>query len=242
MGKQNRRNLYRVLHVQPDAPAAVIKASYRALMQKLGAHPDLGGDEWNAAVINQAYRVLGNPTRRREYDRQLRNRRRDIDPAARRRTPFGGYRNMYHPTRRYRHTRRRCLFCDMKQPTGIPGYGDDANCSHCGSPLARVTPRGRNGSDRRAVRRMTLRDELPFYTRWPQAAPLRGQVVDCSPMGLQFLAPQPLRPNQMIKLDGRGLSAVARVVRCARHAGNTGAHLVGVQFVTLAVKAKRTAP
>ena len=41
---QNRRNLYRILHVQPEAPLEIIKASYRSLMTKLKLHPDLGGD------------------------------------------------------------------------------------------------------------------------------------------------------------------------------------------------------
>ena len=45
---ENRRNYYRILHVQPDAPTEIIKSSYRTLMQKLRMHPDLGGDqmEW----------------------------------------------------------------------------------------------------------------------------------------------------------------------------------------------------
>ncbi len=72
---QNRRNLYRVLYVQPDAPAAIIRASYRTLMQKLRAHPDLGGDAWNAAVINQAFEVLSDPRKRRAYDEALFGRR-----------------------------------------------------------------------------------------------------------------------------------------------------------------------
>ena len=50
--KKNRRNYYRVLHVQPDAPIEVIKASYRALMGPLRHHPDLGGDHETAALIN----------------------------------------------------------------------------------------------------------------------------------------------------------------------------------------------
>ena len=32
---KNRRNYYRVLQVQPGAPAAIIKASYRAMLQRL---------------------------------------------------------------------------------------------------------------------------------------------------------------------------------------------------------------
>jgi len=40
-------------------------------MQKLKAHPDLGGEEWNAAIINEAYRVLMDTEKRNEYDVSL---------------------------------------------------------------------------------------------------------------------------------------------------------------------------
>ncbi len=69
--KPNQRNYYRVLYVQPDAPLEIVRASYRTLMQKLKAHPDLGGDEWNAAVINQAFAVLSDTRKRRAYDAAL---------------------------------------------------------------------------------------------------------------------------------------------------------------------------
>lgn len=68
----NRRNHYRLLHVQPEAPLEVIKASYRTLMMRMKLHPDLGGDHDLAAAINEAYAVLSDPHRRVEYDRQLR--------------------------------------------------------------------------------------------------------------------------------------------------------------------------
>ena len=70
-GGTNRRNHYRVLQVQPDAPFEVIRANYRALVQKLKLHPDLGGDHWTAAHINAAYHVLSNPVLRAAYDREL---------------------------------------------------------------------------------------------------------------------------------------------------------------------------
>ena len=68
---ENKRNYYRILHVQPDAPEEVIKASYRTLMQKLRQHPDLGGEHWNASIINEAYRVLTNKQSRAAYDKSL---------------------------------------------------------------------------------------------------------------------------------------------------------------------------
>ncbi len=67
----NRRNYYRMLHLQPDCPDGMIKASYRALMLKLKYHPDLGGDTATAAMINEAYRVLSDPHLRSEYDKKL---------------------------------------------------------------------------------------------------------------------------------------------------------------------------
>jgi hypothetical protein len=41
--------------VQPGAPHEMIKASNRALMQKLSHHPDFDGYMGNAAIINEAF-------------------------------------------------------------------------------------------------------------------------------------------------------------------------------------------
>ena len=49
----NRRNPYRLLHVQPDAPTEVIRAAYRALIAV--HHPDAGGDADHAMLLSDAY-------------------------------------------------------------------------------------------------------------------------------------------------------------------------------------------
>lgn len=49
----------------------IIQASYRTIMQKLKAHPDLGGDTWNASVINEAYQTLTDHEKRIQYDNML---------------------------------------------------------------------------------------------------------------------------------------------------------------------------
>lgn len=59
---------YELLHVQPSAPEPVIKASYRAMMQKLNHHPDRGGDVGFAQLLNDAVSILCNPKTRAEYD------------------------------------------------------------------------------------------------------------------------------------------------------------------------------
>ncbi len=67
----NHRNYYRILRVQPDASQSVIKQSYRSLMQKLRMHPDLGGEQWDAGILNQAYATLRDPKKRAAYDVDL---------------------------------------------------------------------------------------------------------------------------------------------------------------------------
>ncbi|GAA0712644.1 J domain-containing protein [Dokdonella soli] len=69
------RTHYDNLQVSPSAGAEVIRASYRALIQKY--HPDrMGGDrergERIAKILNEAYAVLGDPISRQQYDERLR--------------------------------------------------------------------------------------------------------------------------------------------------------------------------
>jgi len=61
-------DLYQVLQVDPKARPELIKSAYRTLMRASRLHPDLGGDEKQAVLINRAYEVLSDPDRRREYD------------------------------------------------------------------------------------------------------------------------------------------------------------------------------
>jgi curved DNA-binding protein CbpA len=68
---ENRRNYYRILEVQPDAPLEVIRQNYMLLLHKLRRHPDLGGNHRDAALINLAFETLSDPQRRAAYDREL---------------------------------------------------------------------------------------------------------------------------------------------------------------------------
>ncbi|MFK8019196.1 MAG: DnaJ domain-containing protein [Pseudomonadales bacterium] len=88
---KNKRNFYRILHVQPDAPVELIRMSYRTIMQKLKKHPDLGGDEWDAAVINEAYSVLCDPKMRAVYDERLLRERTMADTAEQSKSQRAGF-------------------------------------------------------------------------------------------------------------------------------------------------------
>jgi len=63
-------DFYSILGVLPDAEDTVIRAAYKALAQKY--HPDRFSNQEEAArrmsEVNQAYEVLGDPKRRRQYD------------------------------------------------------------------------------------------------------------------------------------------------------------------------------
>lgn len=65
------KNLYAILGVSPDAAQREIKRAYRMLARRF--HPDSGTEVASAErfqEVKEAYQVLGDPLRRRAYDRQ----------------------------------------------------------------------------------------------------------------------------------------------------------------------------
>jgi curved DNA-binding protein CbpA len=61
-------DLYKLLQVDPQADAIVIRAAYHALARKY--HPDAGGDLKRMVQLNAAWAVLGDPVSRSAYDRE----------------------------------------------------------------------------------------------------------------------------------------------------------------------------
>ena len=163
---KNRRNYYRVLEVQPDAPLEVIKASYRTLMQKLKYHPDLGGDDWNAAVINEAYRILSDPKKREGYDTEQAGLEKNVGAAGRSRTSPPPKKPVFKtaevtPTPREESPGEQvCAFCKTANPGN--GYREAAElCAGCGSPL-RMIALPREGSTERRSRRIDHQADIHY--------------------------------------------------------------------------------
>ncbi|MBI4125754.1 MAG: PilZ domain-containing protein [Deltaproteobacteria bacterium] len=65
------RDYYQILQISPKADPAIVKAAYYAHLKTLKKHPDLGGDHEEASLINEAYEILGDSERRRQYDQQF---------------------------------------------------------------------------------------------------------------------------------------------------------------------------
>jgi hypothetical protein len=68
---------YDLLDVAPDAEPAEIRRAYLRLAR--AHHPDLQGSEGRMREINAAWSVLGDPERRRDYDRSI---GREVGPAG----------------------------------------------------------------------------------------------------------------------------------------------------------------
>lgn len=219
------RDYYRILHVDPDAPTAIIHASYRTLMQRLKQHPDLGGDHEHAVLLNEAYAALSDPDRRAAYDL-----RRDIAESQRVRVPNVDPGATLEETGEL-FAGARCIFCGT--PHGLQrALERDDECGECRSPLCPAERRRLEYSGQRMIRRMRKRQAMKFYAGWPQAEPFAAELRDLSLNGMQFVAAQALRSNQIIKIDSDVCQAIARVAHCER-SDTPERWTIGVEFLTL---------
>jgi len=215
----NRRNYYRILNVQPDAPAAVIRASYRTMMQRLKMHPDLGGDARMAAVINDAYRTLIDGETRSAYDRL------NLD------SEWAYYKRRSRGDGKESGARYQCPFCAHRHLYGSGELAEDT-CASCHSPLAPLVPMTGGGDDRRSVMRVRKRFTLAYYTHWPQRAACEGRAEDVCPNGIRFHCATAVACGQVLKIESAVLDALVRVARSEGFAGgcDVGARFVSVRF------------
>jgi len=223
------------LHVQPDAPVEIIKSSYHTLMLKLEQHPDLGGTEENASLINEAKEVLTDPVKRAVYDRELLAVYTKSVLAggqycvpAKKRTKSGKGSD-YEPLIKFY-----CNFC--KNPHSGDAYlQPDTKCMQCGSPLYPAVKLELEKSCQRAVKRIKQHRTLTFYTNWPQKRGFFGRAVDLSPNGMRFHTNKPLMTDQIIKVVSVVLEATARVAACRkqRHKSGGDFYAVGIEFLSM---------
>lgn len=214
---------YRILHVQPDAPPAIIHASYRTLLQRAVGN----GDE--TALLDTAYATLGDPQRRTAYDRE-RLSRRDIpadDPPHDDTVvdPLGapGTRN--------------CLFCGT--PHGLQRVLErDDECGHCASPLFAAERHRFEYLGQRMLNRIPKQHGIDLWVTWPQATPIRALMRDLSLNGMQFVSAVRLQLNQVVRIDCSELRALGRIAHLERDR-DSGGFSTGVEFLTLRFRQAR---
>lgn len=225
----DNQSYYEVLHVNRGAPQEIIRASYRALMQQLKMHPDLGGDTATAALINEAYAVLTDCKRRAEYDAQLDIMSQVVQGIPEAHSDPGSAA----VSDRFLDPSRECVFCET--PHNYRGIiGIDADCQTCCSPLRLAENSRLESACQRAVHRMDRRRNIIFYTHWPQSGGFTGQTEDISLHGLRFATTQALNKGRYIKIVSEIIEAVANVRHCVyERRGRTTRCVAGVSFVTL---------
>ncbi len=237
---KNRRNYYRILHVQPDAPSKIIEASYRTLMLKLRHHPDLGGDHWNASLINEAKAVLTDPKKRAEYDRQLKSESLRSAAQTSRTTRQTEANHVHRSSKGYGTTFEQvCVFCATQCHRTVERHFN-ALCGSCHSPLYPARKLILENSCLRAIKRVTKLCQTVFFTRWPQQRGLNGQVQDLSLNGMQMRTDIPLPPGQIIKIQSDLLLATGRVTYCkAERERWSNKYVTGLEFLTLKFERSR---
>jgi hypothetical protein len=211
---KNRRNYYRLLQVQPDAPVEIIRAAFRTLMLKLKHHPDLGGSALDASDLNEAYEVLTDPKRRATYDKEL----------------------YLHYTKRTEAPDKSpliTLFCPVcKRPLARkPQPGD--RCSTCQSPLQSEKPNDHKQAYQRALAR-TRRDEKVFYyTTWPGKAQ-QGRMIDLSPQGMRFCCSKKIPPGTVLKIKSELCDASGTVTNAQKEiVDGQGLYAIGIVFLAV---------
>ncbi len=240
---KNRRNYYRVLQVQPGAPAAIIKASYRAMLQRLKLHPDLGGDHAQAALINEAFQALSDPARRAAYDRTL------VDAVAAQRAgrkartaataDARGEPAAPPATQRAPGAAEECAFCVAPVALTARDWAD-ASCPRCGSALYPVQKHQHDDATRRAMRRVPRHMPLTFRRTTSGEQAWVSVTEDISLNGMGFVSPVALSAGERLSIDCGFCSAIA-IVKSVR----VDASVVhpewqcGVEFLTLRLKQRR---
>ena len=202
-----QKNFYQILHVQPDAPSEVIQSTYRTMMQKMKMHPDLGGDQQDAALINEAYTVLMDPDTRAEYDASL------VQPAEAVSAKTNGndsndhsravIKKVFNPSK--------CSFCDLPHNYG-QSVKPDCLCQRCASSLFPASKQSLEQSGKRIIQRIEKKWPVTFYMHWSDNRSYIGKTQDVSLNGIQMLTNTFVENGQVLKLSSHTLDAVAVVV------------------------------
>ncbi len=211
---KNRRNYYRILQVQPDAPAEIIRASYRTLMKELKNHPDLGGSDRDASLLNEAYEILADPVSRAAYDARL----------------FLEYTKQAGVSSRAKRPENACPVCRRPLPGQImPG---DV-CPDCRTPLQSEKADASRAVKPRSVDRIRKSVPVRYYTAWP-AKPRPGRMIDFSPKGMRFLCGEEIESGAVLKISCSLFEASGTVSYASEEAAARGeCYAIGVRFIAV---------
>ncbi|HVJ30226.1 MAG TPA: DnaJ domain-containing protein [Gammaproteobacteria bacterium] len=196
---------YRILQIQPDAPAPLIHSSYRTLVRR-ALNDSPGGDD--IARLEAAYAVLSDPERRAAYDIERGSGTVALAGAG------------------------TCLFCGALH--GIERmFARDDQCSHCASPLYPAERHRLEYSGQRILGRIQLRRPISIWTQWHRDTPIAGEMRNLSLNGIGLTSSVLFELNQIVRIDCTELRALARVAHAEQATSGAHPYKAGVEFLTL---------
>ncbi len=211
---KNRRNYYRILQIQPDAPPAVIKASYFAHLRDLKLHPDCGGNHWNATVLNEAYGVLNDVNKRAIYDRKLFNyyTKKVFLGKTPGKTPFVS------------------VFCPVCKRPISRNNPLEKSCPHCQNIGTSTNKKNMNDGYIRSVIRFRRMGKVNYFISCSQIGK-EAKLIDISTRGMRFACERRLDVGTAIKIVNSLGTAVAKVVNVQENELNGKKYyFVGTRF------------
>jgi curved DNA-binding protein CbpA len=211
---KNRRNYYRILQVQPDAPTEIIRASYRTLMRELKKHPDLGGSTWGASVLNEAYETLSDPACRAVYDEEL----------------FLRYTKQTGAYTKQPLTSVICPIC--KRPLSRKANPNEL-CPACQTPLQSEEPPALLQGKPRSIERIKKSDQIYYYSAW-QGKAEKGRMIDFSPKGMRFICSEGIPSETVLKISCALFQASGTVTNSSEEVSDgKKCYAVGVCFIAV---------
>jgi curved DNA-binding protein CbpA len=217
---KNRRNYYRILQVQPDAPLEIIHSSYRTIMKELKRHPDLGGSTSDASILNEAYETLSDPSRRTAYDEKLflEYTKQTGSPAKQPLTP---------------------TFCPVCRQSLSRKPNPGEFCTTCQTPLKSDDPQKSGAASHRFFERTKSSEQILYYSKWPGKAE-QGRMIDFSPIGMRFICREKLAPQTVLKISSESLEASGTVTNMSEEiSSGKKYYAVGVCFLSVCFKESR---
>ncbi len=226
----NRRNYYRVLHIQPDAPQAIISSSYKILVKKKTA---------STKLTKEAFSVLSAPHKRKQYDQVLMGNQ-HVDYVTLNSIDSKNKKTTFNTSNRFSAnafidkrsspyqtlTTYFCSFCNTSQ-SHSQMKNIDSLCIECSSPLH--LSKEYSSLPRRFFSRTNLITSISIYSYWP-GIETTATLSDLSPTGLRFTTDQTLNKNEIIKIDANQFKAVGQV----KHFKSAGSiFIIGAQFLTI---------
>jgi len=199
------------------------------MMQKMKMHPDLGGDQQDAALLNEAYSVLMNPETRAEYDASLAQQTQTVSAK----TNVYDSNNHVHSVIKKVFSANSCTFCDLPHNYGQSVKSDNI-CQRCASSLYPASKQSLGQSGNRIIERIEKQWPVTFYMHWSDNRSYIGKTQDVSLNGIQMLTNTFVENGQVLKLSSHTLDAVAVVVNYrSDHTMLRKRWRVGLEFLTL---------